>query len=550
MNVSLLMVAYTVAAAICASIATVTWRRRAQNPPFATALTFVMLGGCWWSVALAVLEASTNQTVSAVAALLTFPGPGILTPAFMCLGFAIAHPQWVPRRWMIWALLVEPVCISVAALTNPWHLLVLRGPGAAELTTPSEWTYGPAFLMNSAYDYALVTVGLGLVAWSWWKSPPAFRGQRVAVFIGALAPFIVNIVVLSSGPGDAPDPTPVGFAVTGTIMWYAIFRQDLFAFSPVARALIVDQISDAVMVVSPEGRILDLNHAAYDLLRSIDATAPASPVGGSAEGLFGSMIVPTDERQGEFVVEIPGGRNEYEVRSSSLVDRKNRALGDVYVARDVTDANALARRLAAAHTQLVMQVETIDMLRADLAEQASRDPLTGLHNRRHLLDTFAELLASTEADAGTLAVALFDVDHFKTVNDDHGHLAGDAVLVALAQRILERAPAGALVARWGGEEFFLALPGADATTGLAIADDLRAHCAQSSIDMGNRSITCTLSGGVAAYPASGTTMDELFHAADLAMYEAKHAGRNVVRQADPAQFLEIDRDLGRASIPL
>lgn len=55
---------------------------------------------------------------------------------------------------------------------------------------------------------------------------------------------------------------------------------------------------------------------------------------------------------------------------------------------------------------------------------------------------------------------------------------------------------------------------------------------------------------MAAYPASGSTMDELFHAADLAMYEAKHAGRNVVRQADPAQFLEIDRDLGRASIPL
>ena len=58
------------------------------------------------------------------------------------------------------------------------------------------------------------------------------------------------------------------------------------------------------------------------------------------------------------------------------------------------------------------------------------------------------------------------------------------MLVALAQRILERAPAGALVARWGGEEFFLALPGADATTDLAIADDLRAHCAQSSIDRG------------------------------------------------------------------
>jgi diguanylate cyclase (GGDEF)-like protein len=265
--------------------------------------------------------------------------------------------------------------------------------------------------------------------------------------------------------------------------------------------------------------------------------------------VFGKMIAPSESRQSEFVVEFPGGRSEYEVRSSSLVDGRHRALGDVYVARDVTEANALSRRLAAAHTQLVRQVETIDLLRANVVEQASRDPLTGLHNRRHLLEHFAPMLAAAQAAGGTLAVALFDIDHFKSVNDNYGHLAGDAVLVSLAHRIQERAPAGALVARWGGEEFFVALPGADATTGLRIADDLRLRCAQDTIDIAFCTIGCTLSGGVAAYPSSGSTMDELFHAADVAMYQAKNAGRNVVRQAlDRAVLADAHEAVGRGSL--
>lgn len=525
------VIANAAAAASCAVIAAVTWQRRAQNWALALALTFVMLGGCWWSVALAVVVGSTNQTVAAIATLLTFPGPSVLVAAFLCLGLTIARPQWVPRRWMLFALLVEPALITLAGLTNPLHLLVYRGAGAANLTGPAGWTYGPVFWLDSGYGFLLVVVGMTLVAWSWWKSPAAFRGQRLAVFVAALAPLTVNVVFLAGGFGDGADPTPLGFALTGTIMWYAIFRQDLFAFSRVGRALILDQIGDAVLVVSPGGRILDFNLAARDLLRSTNPWAPSKLVGLPARDLFGSMIALTDSRQSDFVVEFPGGRTEYEVRSSSLVDRRRRALGEVYVARDVTEANALSRRLAAAHTQLVRQVETIDLLRANLAEQASRDPLTGLHNRRHLLEHFAPMLAAAKAAGGTLAVALFDIDHFKSVNDDYGHLAGDAVLIALAHRIQERAPAGALVARWGGEEFFLALPGVDATTGLTIADDLRLRCAQDTIDVECSTIGCTLSGGVAAYPSSGTTMDELFHAADLAMYQAKNAGRNVVRQA-------------------
>ncbi|HZW44065.1 MAG TPA: GGDEF domain-containing protein, partial [Dermatophilaceae bacterium] len=267
--------------------------------------------------------------------------------------------------------------------------------------------------------------------------------------------------------------------------------------------------------------------------RGMNPDAPSRLIGASAQGLFGESIATPGTQETEIMVQSATGRAEFQVRASLLIDHYRRELGTVFVARDVTEANNQSRRLAAAHAQLVRQVETIELLRADLAELASRDTLTGLHNRRHLLERFATMIAAAELTDEPVAVALFDVDRFKSINDDYGHLAGDAVLVELAQLMSEQAPVGALVARWGGEEFFVALPGADTAAGMAFADDLRRGCELNVIVVEGRTIRCTLSGGVAAYPASGTTLEDLFHAADAAMYEAKNAGRNLVRLHDP-----------------
>ena len=518
------------AAVLCACVATVTWRRRAHSPTIAAALALAMLAGCWWSLAVAT-TALTEQKAAAIAWLATTPGSSTMVAAFVLLGLAIARPTWVPPRGVVIALLIEPVGITLAAATNPWHLLVYRGAGAAQLTQPFGWTNGPVFWLAMWYSYLGTSVSVGLLAWGWWRAAPAFRAQRLALLLSPLVPLMVNMVRTSGVLSSRVDPTPLGFAVTGTLVFYVVFRRDLFTFSPVARALIVDQLGDAVVVISPGGRFLDLNPAAIALVRGMDPDAPAKLIGAPAGDRFDDALATRDGRQTDVVVKLPCGRTEFHVQASPLVDRHHRDLGRVFVARDVTEANALTRRLTAAHTQLVAQVQTIDVLRADLVEQASRDPLTGLHNRRHLVERFAALLAATQKTGDTLAVVLVDVDKFKSINDRYGHLAGDAVLVSLAQRMATRAPPGALVARWGGEEFFVVLPGADAAAGIAFADDLRRRCEQSPTVEAGQTIGATISGGVATCPASGTTMDDLFHAADVAMYQAKDAGRNLVRLA-------------------
>jgi diguanylate cyclase (GGDEF)-like protein len=528
-------IAYALAAIVFAWIASVTWRRRAHNPTLAVSMVVVMMGLGVSSIADAVAVSSATQRTAAIASLAILPGVGIATGAFLCLGLGVARPQWTPRPGFIVLLLVEPALITVATATNPWHRWVYRGAGASELTGSTAWGYGPVFWWHTGYSYLAILIGIGFIAWGWWKAPPAFRQQRLTILLATLIACAANVAYLARGFGNLGDPTPFGFAIAGTVIFYAIFRQNLIMLSPVARALLIDQIGDAIMVISPGGLFLDLNPVAVDLVRALNPGAPTDLVGAPAPALFADgLMAPPGDRETEVVVEFDGARAEFQMRFSPLVDRRHHDLGTVLVARDVTESNNQSRRLSAAHIQLVRQVETIELLRADLAEQASRDPLTGLHNRRHLVDGFASMISAAEHTGEPLAVALFDIDRFKLVNDMYGHLAGDAVLLGLAQLMSQQAPPHALLARWGGEEFFVALPCADAATGLAFADDLRRRFELNEIVIQGRMIRCTLSGGVAAYPASGTTMDDLFHAADVSMYEAKKAGRNLVGVDKPS----------------
>lgn len=168
-----------------------------------------------------------------------------------------------------------------------------------------------------------------------------------------------------------------------------------------------------------------------------------------------------------------------------------------------------------------------------LLEQSRRDPLTGLANRRHLEEEL-ERQVSVAATRGTpLSLVALDVDHFKRLNDTFGHDAGDAVLVQMGQTLRQLAPAGALAARPGGEEFCLLLPGLTALAAAALAEQLRAaiegwSLVHAGISLGR--ITASL--GVATWTEQVVTPSALVKTADEALYEAKRNGRNRVIVAD------------------
>lgn len=166
---------------------------------------------------------------------------------------------------------------------------------------------------------------------------------------------------------------------------------------------------------------------------------------------------------------------------------------------------------------------------------ATTDRLTGLLNRHSLQEEAAPLLNASEA---LMSVALLDVDHFKRVNDHYGHRVGDLVLQALAGVMKAQTRDGDLLARWGGEEFLVVLPGSDAQRALEVVERLRLAFAETRTDAGAAGTACaTLSAGV-AQRRPGESLDAWVDRADQALYEAKRNGRNRSLAEPPLQDAE------------
>jgi diguanylate cyclase (GGDEF)-like protein len=186
-------------------------------------------------------------------------------------------------------------------------------------------------------------------------------------------------------------------------------------------------------------------------------------------------------------------------------------------------------RLEREHSQLQAQLDEIQALQALLREQAIRDALTGLFNRRYLQEIFKTELAQADRQRTPIGLVLMDIDHFKGLNDQHGHEAGDLFLQALGQFIRSYSRQMDIACRYGGEEFVILMPGAAVEEAAQRAEDWRAAFAAYHLDYAGASLQVTLSLGVAAYPANGPDVDALLRAADRALYAAKAAGRNCVR---------------------
>lgn len=174
--------------------------------------------------------------------------------------------------------------------------------------------------------------------------------------------------------------------------------------------------------------------------------------------------------------------------------------------------------------------DELDRLRrehAEAREQSRRDSLTASYNRRYLDERLAALLSEVELRSG-LCLALVDIDHFKLVNDTHGHLFGDRVLQAMVSELDAALPEAAFCARYGGEEFALVLPGRDLAQAVEISEQARERIARFDWSELHTDLRVTVSIGVAHAAGRIADVERLIGEADLLLYTAKAAGRNAV----------------------
>ena len=178
--------------------------------------------------------------------------------------------------------------------------------------------------------------------------------------------------------------------------------------------------------------------------------------------------------------------------------------------------------------RLRQRMDEVEYLHQELREQALRDGLTGLYNRRYLNDVLNRETVRTDRDQSSMSFVMLDVDNFKTVNDTFGHQVGDQILVQLANLFSTQARGSDIVCRYGGEEFLLLLPSTSLEAAGSRAEEIRKKAELLIGQIDGQNVRVTLSFGIAAYPDHGSHWEQVVSNADKALYQSKHNGRNRV----------------------
>lgn len=231
----------------------------------------------------------------------------------------------------------------------------------------------------------------------------------------------------------------------------------------------------------------------------------------------------------------PACRHTSDGKSSSAICVPMLAQGEALGVLHLVGASELgdrvltpvAQRLAVAAAEACALALASIQLREKLSDQSLRDSLTGLYNRRYAEETLLREIARAKREGSALSVVMLDLDHFKRFNDEFGHDAGDMALREAAAVLVESVRTSDVVSRVGGEEFLLLLPGASVEAALAKVEVIRRKMKLLELfHRGRRLPTLMFSAGIAGFPINGVTPDPLLRAADKALYEAKHAGRD------------------------
>lgn len=279
------------------------------------------------------------------------------------------------------------------------------------------------------------------------------------------------------------------------------------------------QVRRAVMVARTEAGLRILAHR--DDASLVGKTVRESPLLQQCLASHNAVLLraldPTDEA---LMTLLPAAHN---IVALPLYDER-RCIGVVLLERGRANHGRLEQRVLAmmqqfaAHASLALRRA---WLIGELRRQAATDSLTGLANRRTFDTTLGRELARTARSGGPVSLLMIDIDHFKQLNDEHGHPTGDAVLRELGAILRQHARPFDTVARYGGEEFAMILANCAGEHALAAAERVRAGIAG-----GDTTVPVTVSIGIASFPRDGVDASQLIRAADIALYTSKRAGRN------------------------
>jgi len=460
--------------------------------------------------------------------LVDFPTKQAIAP-FAYLGIAAAPVFWfsfcltyslgtenAPRPLMA-AVSILPLITILLAFTNDYHGFIWQSahPTLVGDYHGTAYTYGIWFKFNTAYSLALILIGTSIIAFTLSQT----ESHRRPLFAVIAAPSVIialNAVYLSpNNPLPGFDLTTTAFAIATLILNHWVLGHGMLTTTKIIRQRVLEQLREGIVVVNSNGLIIDANPQAMEILDLDQDVTFNQPFKSLVDNL--SLVELVTSHRSNTHVGIKD--RSYEVTVTKF-EPDEEASDAVLVFRDVT-----ARRKA----EHELQRATSELRRA-----AHTDALTGLFNRRIFMERLEEEAERVSRHGSALSVLLFDLDHFKKVNDTYGHDIGDKVLRGVAMVAEDIKRITDVVARTGGEEFALVLPETDHEGAQKLANRLRQAIEKMEVTSNTgQCIKVTASIGVATVSKIGKNVDVFLRDADLALYRAKNAGRNRICYAEP-----------------
>lgn len=501
-------VALIISAIASAVVAVASWRRRAA--PGATSLAVATGAMSVWAATYALRWLSADPGVATFWLDATYFGVVVVPAAIFTFALEFTSRSRL-LTWRNLALIaVVPALTLIILWTDPLHGWFYGG----HRTTGSILSGGPWFWVNAVYSYALLLVTLVLLAQSFVRTQALYRRQAGVALLGVSLPWLINIAsLLGVSPVPDLDLTPMVFTATGWLIAFALFRYGMLDIVPMARDRLVEHMAEGVIVLDAHARIVDINPAAQELTGLTGDAIGRVACDALPDWCAHAEGHPVSEHAREATFEHVNDL-VLEVRWAPLRDH-GALTGNLITLRDITSRRRVEQAL--------------DRYRDDLERLTVTDELTGLANRRKAIQRLTEEFARFRRTGAPLAVMMLDLDHFKNVNDAHGHAVGDAVLVDIAERIRSTVRDYDLAARMGGEEFLVLAPSTDHDGAIGLAERIRLAIEQAPMAAGDTPLHVTASIGVTSAGPADDGIDPMLARADQALYEAKDAGRNAIR---------------------
>lgn len=491
-------------------------------------LHVVMIG---WITATTIERAALAPGCKVSLAILAWPMIMMVAPLWALFLYRFAHTaqRELPRA-LTATLGLPTLAMGLLSLANGVHGL-LYGLGTRAVESPPglvrmHYDYGPLFYAQALWGYGFLLFSTVLMLRALREADGADRRQWVGFLVISTVPWLTNVVYIAFGVRlYGADPTPLSFALAVVALAWLIRSNQLFKVVPLGRRVLFTELPDPVLILDASGHVVEANEAAL-------ALAPQRPERGKLLAQWpriGAQIAARlADRQLGTLITLDAPTTIFEMRVRPI-GNPEQPIGRLVQLRDITEHQQAQARIVHTLAERNAQLDTVAALQEELRELTLRDPLTGLYNRRALAQRFEREAAHRRVTGLPLALALIDIDHFKTLNDRFGHAAGDAALIALAGAFGRGLRAADTAYRMGGEEFALLLPGADAEQARARVDALRAQVGAAAL--GPHGGALEFSAGVAACAEGDCSLDGLLHDADAALYAAKRAGRNRVAVA-------------------